>query len=63
MSTGCTIAWGSSSRKKGARGSPNGNESDGEVVVALFTTGGGKLKCSRPAVTSATRLGGGAPRS
>jgi hypothetical protein len=32
-------------REKGSRGSPDGDESNGEVVVALFTTGGEKLNC------------------
>jgi hypothetical protein len=39
------------------------DESNGEVVVALFTTGGEKLNYSRLAVTPVMRLGGGAPGS
>jgi hypothetical protein len=39
------------------------DESNGEVVVALFTTGGEKLNYGQLAVTPAMRLGGGAPGS
>jgi hypothetical protein len=47
-------------RKKGARGSLDDNESNGEVVAALFTAGGEKLNCGRLTATPAMRLGGGA---
>jgi hypothetical protein len=49
--------------KKGARGSPDGDESNGEVVAALFMIGGEKLKCGRLVMTPATRLGEEAPGS
>jgi hypothetical protein len=48
-------------RKKGARGSPDDDESNREVVAALFMTGGEKLNCGRLAATPAMRLGEGAP--
>jgi hypothetical protein len=60
MSMRCATMLGISSRKKGARGSLDGDESNGEVVAALFRTGGKKLNCSRLAVTSVMRLGRGA---
>jgi hypothetical protein len=44
-------------------GSLDGDESNGEVEAALFTTGGEKLKCDRLTVTPAMRLGGEAPGS
>jgi hypothetical protein len=50
-------------RRKGARGSSDGDKSNGEVVVALFTTGGEKLNYDRLAVTPTKRLGGGGPGS
>jgi hypothetical protein len=51
MSTRCAAAKGSSSRKNGARGSPDGDESNEEVVVARFTTIREKLNCAWLAVT------------
>jgi hypothetical protein len=50
-------------RKKEARGSPDGDESNEKVVVALFTIGREKLKCSRLAASPVTMLGGEAPGS
>jgi hypothetical protein len=48
---------------EGIKGSPDGDESNGEVVVALFTTGGEKLNCDRLTATPVMRLGRGAPGS
>jgi hypothetical protein len=44
--------------EEGGKGTPDGDESDGEVVATLFTNSGEKVKCDRPAVTPVMRLGG-----